>query len=376
MGITAGLAHGAKMGGPWFIPLAALAVLWGGWKYARAEGLSLTRTYLARFSMLAVAGIASFAVSTPYAFIDSFYFQSSRKAWAFFTDGPLPPVSIRDWLMQIWQHEGTFLSVATLAAIAFAALRCMLTRDKPWPILLATVFGASVIIWYVTLTRLWVGVGYLLVALAISALLVGYLLGEAVRLLGKLGWAGRWVGVGIALTALGYVLQPRWPCLAVMALSPHCQSLTTTEEAGRWCRANVPVDSKILYDDMAYFDPRHFPNALQHGGLMTYTALERVRPDYFCLSSSIYMARHYVEMRKTQHDTRGHESPYSVLLYQDLLDRGGAPEAEPLTTIAPTMPPCSTSAEYAWILARMVFGRDRFLQGNEIRIYRYRRAEQ
>jgi hypothetical protein len=184
------------------------------------------------------------------------------------------------------------------------------------------------------------------------------------------------VGVGIALTALGYVLEPRWPVPVILALSPHCQPLSTMEEAGRWCRANVPADSKILYDDMVYFDPQYFPNAWPNFGPIRYDVLEILRPNYICLSSSVYMAPHYAELRKTQHFTRGHEGPFSVLLYQDVLDRGGAPEAELLTTVAPTMPPCQTSAEYARMLARIVFGRDRFLQGNEIRIYRYRPAEE
>src|SRR5262249_21157728 len=134
------------------------------------------------------------------------------------------------------------------------------------------------------------------------------------------------------------LVYARSPQVLRLALVERCREHYTGMVIGRWAEAHLPPDSKILFDDIAYFDPQQMPNAKMHGGLMTYSALEQQRPDYFIICSSIYEAPYYAELRQTQTNRRGQEGDFSVLLYQDLLDRDACPEAELVRIVLPNLP--------------------------------------
>jgi hypothetical protein len=92
-----------------------------------------------------------------------------------------------------------------------------------------------------------------------------------------------------------------------------------------WAMQNgVPHDARILYDDLAYFDPKLFPNAVMFGSALNWEAVDAKAPDYIVISSSIYGAPHYrplMEKQKLGREDRTDPvtGAKSVRLYQDLL---------------------------------------------------------
>jgi len=196
----------------------------------------------------------------------------------------------------------------------------MFSRRKPWPLFLAAILGLSQLVWYGFFGKLWVELGYMLCLFMAIGLFLGYLLTLVVRVLargGLLGRAGASAAVAIALLLL---VGGRWWNPASAALNYRLIDSKTVVEVGKWAEAgNIPRDARVLWDDTAYFDPTKYPNARMRGDLLTYNELYAWRPDYIVLSSSIYEAKHYAELRKTQHYTMQNEGPFSVRLYQDLL---------------------------------------------------------
>lgn len=368
LGVLMGLGHGAKMGGPWLVPMAALATAWGVQTSADAHRI---RCFVGRMTLLGLVALGAFALCTPYAFLDSFYFKVLRLVWRVYKGSPFGEVTARTWWDQLWLHEGTTVGTLTVLALAVLPVRGYFSRHRALLSLSATLAG-SVLAFYLLTVKLWVVIGYLLPALALLGLFAADLL---VRPLGALRRFARWPTWAAALVVAYYLLPAFYErALGVVAhaLTYHCVERNTTLYINRWAQEHLPHDARILHDDIAYFDPAVFPNARMHGGLLTYADLTRERPDYFILSGSIYQSAHYVELRKTQAYTRGHEGDTSVLLYQDLLDRSACPEAEHVATLAHTRPPATSAWDNVVGLARMALGLDDYLTGTEIRLYRYR----
>jgi hypothetical protein len=103
-------------------------------------------------------------------------------------------------------------------------------------------------------------------------------------------------------------------------------------EMGRWAAANLPRGSRIIYTHTA-IDPQLFPDQ-KLLGLIKYTDLLHYKPDYLILSSGIYDAPWYYNLRKTQHLSPTDPDHASVRLYQDLLDKTAAP-TQPGPTAVP-----------------------------------------
>src|SRR5262249_4733327 len=87
-GLFCGLVQGTKVGGPWLAP-TALLVVWLGYQANQgrrvADRTSWTGSIDAcslrdRLILLAGAGLLGFVVSTPYAFLDLYYFRSMWSA--------------------------------------------------------------------------------------------------------------------------------------------------------------------------------------------------------------------------------------------------------------------------------------------------------
>jgi hypothetical protein len=95
---------------------------------------------------------------------------------------------------------------------------------------------------------------------------------------------------------------------------------STVRQANAWALAeHVNPKSRIVFDDLAYFDRRQFPNAHLFGGVLTWPAVERLRPDYIVLSSSLFDADWMQKLIGKQRLARFDPDPYNVHLYQDLL---------------------------------------------------------
>jgi hypothetical protein len=369
-GILAGVVHGTKMGGPWLIPMAVVALVWGVRTWSNSGVKQFMLTSAGRLVMLGGCAAIGFFGSTPYALFDPYYFNMVRGNTAFFTSSPWTEAKPLQWLAALWEYLGIPLSLLTLHGFAGTAV-CWARGDQAKPFVLSALLALSCVAWYSTMIRLWVCVPYLLTALALFYVLGAVFAARGIACLQAQGRPGYLAGALVIVIATGSILSTRGIDLATAVVYAHQLDQTTGVLVGRWAEENLPHDSKILFDDAAYFDPTVFPNAVLHNGLMTYGALEAKQPDYFLLSGSIYEAPHYVELRKTQAFTRGKEGNFSVLLYQDLLDRDGSPEVRLIHVIRPKKPMPSNWLEQVVALTRQALGVDTVIQGPEIRVYQY-----
>jgi len=375
LGLLAGVIHGTKMGGPWVIPMALTAQFWG---HAAAGHFRQTKSAAWRRILLSLAGLGlaagiGFILTTPYAILDSYYSRMVKDGWKLFRDNPWTGATPRKWLTELGADLGVPLFCLALLGLMGTGLSFFL-KNKPKTLILTAILGVSVIAWYSVTVKLWVVIGYLLTGLACVYILIALLIAGAITWLQKRDpWAYRLANGLVVLLILTVINYRGWN-LANYVLYQHLRDSFTGVEVGRWAETHLPHQSKILFDDVAYFNPKVFPEARLYGGLMTYKALEKYKPDYFLLSENIYGCPHYRELRKTQHDARGQESPFSVLLYQDLIDRDLTDEAELVTTFSAKLPGKFTGWQFTQLLLRMALGLDDYRFGNEFRLYRYRPA--
>ena len=68
LGLMCGFVQGAKAGGPWTVPMAFLALLWG--LQAAGHNTAAFKPLLGRCIVLGAAALFGYFVSTPYAFTD------------------------------------------------------------------------------------------------------------------------------------------------------------------------------------------------------------------------------------------------------------------------------------------------------------------
>jgi hypothetical protein len=372
-GVLIGFAQGAKMAGPWLVPMATLAAAWGVWTTADPEARRavLVRSFIRRFCLLGFVALGAWVLSTPYAFFDHHYFNTVKMAWRAYRNAPFGDVNAYTWLLAVWNHEGTVMGVLALAGLALVPWRRWRGQHSALLVLAATL-GLSIILFHAVTVKLWIVVGYLLPGLALIGLFAADFLTRAVR---GLSGVSRWLAGGTALAGAYFVLPVLYLRLLgvlTQALTYHCVECNTTLYINRWAQAHLSPESKILFDDIAYLDPKVFSNTKMHCNFLTYDDLARAKPDYFILSGSIYDSPHFQQLRKTQTYSLGQEGPVSVLLYQDLIDRNGCPEAVPVGTISSTLPPGRTALDNAIGLARLALGLDDYLIGTEVRVYRYR----
>lgn len=329
LGMLLGLHHGTKMGGPWLLPMLMLAIWWG-WRKTFPSGhtfwsMVLWRDLGARYLVLVGAGGLFFFLSTPYAFLGKDYFEALRGLSHALTQNLLTPVSFYSWIQGLGNHLGWFWFLA--AIVAFLTVWFHPVHDPTrQPLLLATTLILANVLWFACLGRLWVVIGYYLCAIA----LIGLLLTELALRIGCLAqhrwsWHPRW-RYGAVVLFLIINIGEHW------SIGPRCvlcdlisSRVDTRLSVGQWAEQHIPFGSRILYDDLAYFNPRYFPNQKMHGGVVTYGTLQTHQPDYLVLSESLFGSAWYTEMRKKQKLSRTDPNPYSMRLYQDLLNRRSDP---------------------------------------------------
>ena len=335
VGLMCGFVQGAKFGGPWTVPMGLLALGWG--MQAAGHQLRDWKVTTQRLTMLGSTALLGYVVSTPYAFMDPYLFKAYASAWFFqglgaASDGPFGRVNLWTWIEAIYGHIGLLATILVVAALARVAIGAY-GRRHDRAITLAAVLSVSQLLWYGGFGRLWIIVGYLLVAFALMAVLAfdtAIVVLQRVYQVG-LAWVPRPNLVASRLAtatilSIAVVLgTPRVLQSATSTLLSASFQNSTYAALNDWAIKNgVPHDARILYDDLAYFDPKLFPNAMMFGSALNWEAVDAKAPDYIVISSSIYGAPYYRPV--LQHQKLGRDAiedgvtgAYSVRLYQDLL---------------------------------------------------------
>jgi 4-amino-4-deoxy-L-arabinose transferase-like glycosyltransferase len=347
LGLMCGFVQGAKSGGPWTVPMAFLALLWG--LQAASHKFSAVKPLLGRCMVLGAAALFGYFVSTPYAFTDPYLLRSFSSMWQIqglgaSTDGPFGRVTISTWVQAIYAHIGPLaaaLAGVAMVRSAFEVLRLPQSR----PILLAAVLAVSQFVWYVGFGRYWVIVGYMVLAIGLAALLAYDTLIVAAQ--GLLQFAlrsmrynmnARLIASHIAVASVvgvsALLLMPRLLQNVTSTLLLASFELSTQVGVNGWAvQHQVPRTARILYDDLAYFDPNRFPNAKLRA-VPTWGAIDAYKPEYLVLSQSISGAPHFQPLIKDQRLNR--DDPldfatggYSVRVYQDLMAETFGPTGLP-----------------------------------------------
>ncbi len=125
-----------------------------------------------RVAILGGAAVVGWIGTNPYAVITGYYFNSWVAQWRIVgaAGGPFGTVSFWDWMTAIYAYIGPLGSVLALAGLMRAFLGVISTsrRRAHW---LAAILSLSQVAYYGLLGKLWFVLGYLLVALALTAIL-------------------------------------------------------------------------------------------------------------------------------------------------------------------------------------------------------------
>jgi hypothetical protein len=317
-GLVCGIVQGTKVGAPWLAPLALLTVHFGLQARMFLDE-PRWKQYLERCGVLAMAGLAGWFISTPYAFVGGYYFGALYRTWGMVKSGPFGTVNVVTWLDALHSYLGTTLSAIAIAAVLWGIVRGV---SGSRAMALAVALAVSQILYFGNVGGLWVVLGYLLVALSLLAALAADAFATALRhLRASLGRGGAAMAAILGALALLAVIESRWYTVADTAADQRLAAHSTVYHLNAWARDGaIDPRAKIVYDDLAYFDPTVYRDVRMHGGVLTWRQLRSYRPDVVVLSSSLYGAPWYVELRGKQRLQRDDPNEYSMRLYQDLLD--------------------------------------------------------
>ena len=290
MGILSGLIQGTKLGGPWLIPIFALATVVGlRHQKPHLGGRSFAWCLAQRGAALVLVSLAAWIISTPYAFLEPDFFAMTKVVYSMNVSSWFSPVTFSSWVYALWNHCGALLMSAALGSIIVIIGTIVVTKKIPWPLILVFVLGLSQLLWFAILNKLWVVVAYLFTTVGMIALLSGASVGTVCGVVARSGSIGRIVAGIIAGLAILLSGSGRWFNIAQSAVNYRAMDFNSFIQIGRWAaNGNLPSNSRILWDDIAYFDRERFPNGHMLGGLLTYNNLHERQPEYIVLSASMY----------------------------------------------------------------------------------------
>lgn len=343
IGVVLGLIQGTKSGVPFLLPMVAIALAWGVLKPRRDANISgradaplvqvgsLIASIALKAFLMGSAAIVAFVATTPYLLFDPYYLTTTKAAFAILSGtSPLVPITFGSWYTTIAAYLGWPL-LSLIAAGAAVFLARLFTGRVNAGVGFAVVLGASNLLWFTGVGRFWVVLYYLLPVLFAAGLCIGMLVQEVA------GWL-----VKVQTPRFAAVRRPLAVALTVtVVLAVGCggtriPNLSETVAAGvnpdrtpqvrlnTWAVANVPHGSRILFDDEAYFDPALFPDQSTNANVIRYLDLYRQQPDYFVLTDYPNGVNWINVKRATQHFEVLNDDPYSVRLYQDLIDHSPA----------------------------------------------------
>lgn len=384
LGLFCGFVQGTKVGGPWIAPMGLLAA-WLGLKHAMGPAHQWTeklKVFLFNRSViLGAVAILGFIISTPYAILDSYYFLSLINTFKIVSSSYLnspEPVTLLSWTQMIHTKYG-WLGVAVICATILKCVWVNRSGVRDPALLLAVVLSLTQLVWFGSTSKVWIVWGYLILSFGLMYYFGFETICSAVdRLIDRLGDRFKklfWPVV--ALTAFCLFVNAHWYLTLRGVLDLHLSRYGTVKAANQWAKdANLPAETAIVYDDLAYFDPSYFKNANMHGGVLTPLAVEHYDPKYIVLSSSLFGAAWMQNLIKTQDLDPEDRNQLNVRLYQELLSatKPGAtdnPEIELVKVIkASSFPPRSAGADILARLKTVIHGTDEPVVGPELRIFK------
>ncbi len=352
LGIAMGMSQSTKVGAIWFIPTACLAVWWGLQPGAVDWSARLKR-FVIRMLALGITAVAAWFITTPYAVFGS-YLSMMRGTWTVVTSQNLGVGQTLDWINGYRMHFGLPLASLLAAGSVWAVVKAATGRLSR-PLVLALVLAASQIIWFAFSNKVWVIVGYCMLAYGLFGMFAALMVQDIVAGIRHHSRALARIATGIMVLVTGDFVISRSFTSSNYILREQLRDHSTSIKLDEWAKANgVPSTAKIRWDDIAYLDPAQFPNGRMHGGLMPWAALRLHDPDYVILSSSIFESPWYAKLIATQEIGRTEPFVYNVRLYQDFLGTRNSgqpvpPWVEAVHTISPTPP--ETYHTSAWLMA-------------------------
>lgn len=336
MGLFCGLVQGTKMGGPWTVPMAFAALAFGLFPVGAAVRQLRSRRWPLelpiRIGLLGGAALVAYVITTPYAFLDPFYFTSTFTLAGIHTGNALQQnVTLASWAQTMLDYVGPIGTCLVGLVVIRGLLSAFGRLDRT--LVLAIILAASQFFWFALTGKLWHVVGYLLVAFGIMALfsfetvmvLWRYLLDNATRYLpaalagpkvarSRLATLVPMVGILGGLLHAG-ALQP-----IDYALQLHLGRRDNVYALNRWANGGgIPSGSRVLFDDLAYLDPDKVPHVRMRGGILTWPFVDDFEPQYLILSGSLYASPNLTALLNGPKLERTDTNSYSMRLYQDLL---------------------------------------------------------
>jgi hypothetical protein len=331
MGVVLGVIQGTKSGAVFLLPMIGLALLIGAWARPR-EGRTRPVHWLLRatghLTVVGVMALIAFVASTPYLVFDPYYIATTKGAFVLLNgDSPLIPISFATWYVDIVFALGWPFVLTVVAGVAWFLLQGAGQQRLNGALVLALVLGVANLLWFTGLGRFWVVLYYLLAALGLLSIFAGALIARVARAMAARRRPGLWLGRALLAVALLLVAcgMGRPAALAQVVASGVSAERTPQIGLSHWAEQNLPGNSTILFDDEAYFDPTRFPDQATNANLIRYSDLMRRQPDYFVLTDYPPAANWIMIKRQTQNLGPWDDDPYSVRLYQDLIDRSKTP---------------------------------------------------
>ena len=330
LGILCGIIQGTKVGGPWTVPMALLALGWG--IHATGGRIAELRTTVKRGALLGAAAIVGYAVSTPYGFLSFYLLKTLSVAWLIQGIGSASPfgeITLWSWITTLYEYIGPAASILVMATIARVAVGGFIANSSQRAFTLALVVSLSQLLWFGVAGKLWHVPGYLLVAFALMGVLCFDTAIVFCQRVLQIAFyylpSGRKIAAGLGTaTILAAAIPLGAPLLINITMRGNLDLMlyrqSTYLAMNDWAtQGGVPHNAKILYDDLGYFDPNLYPNARTNGSVLTWSRVEQEDPEYIVLSSSIFEAPHYKSLIATQRLEPTDPYIFSVRLYQDLL---------------------------------------------------------
>ena len=325
LGLLAGVIQGTKVGGPWLMPMTILAIWWGFGRRREGIGISgLVNSLVKGMTICGVGGLFGWFLSTPYAFLGSWYFDTLFAVWGMVSESHLQEVSISHWVGALARYWGA-VYVAIVALGLIWAVWPVKRAGADRGLALAAVLAVSQLFWFAFTGKLWVQLGYMLVGFGLVGVIgAGLLLRPFIIAPFELPRLRLAIGALLILTLLVDRIPAVMPSISKMLQWKQ----STVVAVNNWAtNGGIPTGKRIVHDDLAYFSPDHFPHAKMHGGVLRWADLVRYLPDYVVLSSSLYGAPWYRDLIASlpPHDDRAisarlkAEDPTGMNLYYDLL---------------------------------------------------------